>query len=377
MNKSRILVTCPKAVPPLLAKEVEALDLSVFQKRTAAVVTEGTLADCMRLNMWVRTGHRVHYLLTQFNARNADELYDELVKIPWEDYIREDGYFTVTSTVSNPTIRDTRFAGLKCKDAICDRIRETCGGIRPDSGAEPKGVVVYLYWKNSRGAIYLDTSGVPLSKRGYRRIPLKAPMQETLAASVILQTGWNGRSHFVNPMCGSGTLAIEAALIASGRAPGLTRRNFGFMHIKGYDQNAWTVIRNGALTRIRERPKCRIIATDIDPAAVAAAKKNAEAARVVDLIEFSVCDFADTKVPEGEGVVIFNPAYGERIGDVKALIPLYRRIGDFFKRSCSGYRGYVFTGNEKLFNKVSLRPSQYWTMYNSNIECRLLEYEIY
>ena len=179
--------------------------------------------DAMRLNLLIRTGHRVLFLLETFHAKNPDGLYEKISRIQWEDYIPEDGYICVTSTVETPTIQDSRFANLKCKDAMVDRIKRKCGH-RPDSGPKRDQTVIHLYWKDEVCLIYLDTSGEPLSKRGYRKIPLKAPMQETLAAAVILATGWKGDGNFVNPMCGSGTLAIEAALIALERAPGSIER---------------------------------------------------------------------------------------------------------------------------------------------------------
>ena len=375
-NKTRILVTCPKEVPPLLATEIEAMKLPILSRETAGVMTEGTFEDCMRLNLHVRTGHRVHRLIRDFKAFDANELYQGIIDIPWEQHIREDGYISIASSVHNDTIRDGRYANLKCKDAICDRMRKTCGR-RPDSGSELRGAVIFLHWHGTRCGVYFDTSGEPLSRRGYRRIPMSAPMQETLAAAVVLNTGWKGDGCFINPMCGAGTLAIEAALIALNRAPGLLRREFAFMHLKDFKNERWEKLRADAGKAARDSIPGRIIATDINPQAVAAAKKNAAAAGVEHVIEFAICDFGETVVPEGGGVVVFNPEYGERMGETQTLIPVYRRIGDFLKRQCRGYRGYVFTGNRKLFNKVSLKPSRQWTLYNSNIECRLLEYEVF
>ncbi len=376
MSKSKILVTCPKAIPPLLAQEIRALGLPVLRELPAGVETEGGLADCMKLNLWLRTGHRVLLLIKTFQARNADELYAQVSGIPWEKHIREDGYVSVMSSVENTTIRDTRFASLRCKDAIVDRINKECGR-RPDSGPSCEGVVIFLYWRQNECAIYFDTSGEPLSKRGYRKIPLQAPMQETLAAAVVLTSGWRGEKNFINPMCGSGTLAIEAALLGLGRAPGFTRENFAFMHLKDFDERAWEKLRGDAQAAAANSFPGKIIATDIDAGAVKAARQNAAGAGVEDFIEWDACDFAETQVPEGGGVVVFNPEYGERLGDTQSLVLVYRRIGDFLKRSCKGFAGYVFTGNRKLFNKVGLKPSRELTFFNSNIECRLLEFEIY
>lgn len=377
-EKRTLLVTCPKGIAPWLAAEVRGLGFAAPAEGEAAVETAGTLADAMRMNLHLRTGHRVLYHLSAFRAEDPDGLYRGVRGIPWEEILHERGahaYLSVTSTADTPTIRDTRFVNQKAKDAIVDRLQER-RGMRPDSGPERDRAVVHIFWKGAEVIVYLDTSGEPLSRRGYRKIPLAAPMQETLAAAVILATGWNGRTSFVNPMCGSGTIAIEAALFAEGRAPGLLRSNYGFMHLKGFDPALWRRIRADAHD-IQRETAARIVATDIDPAAVSAARKNARTAGVEDLIQFNVCPFAETPVPEKRGIVVLNPPYGERIGDEKALIGLYGEIGDFFKKHCSGYRGYLFTGNMALGKQVGLKAKRRIPFYNGEIECRLLEYELY
>jgi len=375
-TKGNILVTCAKAMPPWLALELKDAGFPVTRELEAAVETTGTLSDCMILNLSLRTAHRVLFLVKEFPASNADDIYRQVSGIHWEDYVPADGYLCINSAVSNETINDPRFPTLKCKDAIVDRIRSVHGR-RPDSGSEQTGTVVFLYWHDTNAKIYLDTSGEPLSRRGYRKIPLKAPMQETLAAGVVLATGWRGDGNLVNPMCGSGTIAIEAALIAQKRLPGLLRTNFGFEHIIGFDPGAWKKLR----TNSREKPKSaingRIIASDIDPKAVDAAKKNAMTAGVDSLIEFSVCDFTATEIPAGGGAVILNPEYGERLAENEDLTKFYFGIGDFLKQKCQGYRGYVFTGNLELAKRVGLRSSRRIPFYNSRIECRLLEFELY
>ncbi len=371
-----LLITCAKAMPSYLCAEIKKLGFRVVAELDAAVQTKGTLKDAMLLNLHLRTAHRVLYMLDEFKAENADQLYENLHELPWEDYVPADGYLCVNCAVLNDTIRDTRFAALKCKDAIVDRIRSV-KKMRPDSGSEQDRSVVFLYWRGNDAKIYIDTSGEPLSKRGYRQISLKAPMQETLAGGVLMATGWDGNSNFINPMCGSGTIAIEAALLASNQAPGFLRGNFGFKHVPGFDENAWNNIRAGAEKEIKRAGLPKIIASDIDHEAVLAAKKNAAKAGVAGMIDFRTCDFAETPVPEGDGVVVLNPEYGERLGADKKLEETYFRIGDFFKQKCQGYRGYVFTGNMELGKKVGLRSKRRIIFYNSQIECRLLEFDIY
>ncbi|HVP78120.1 MAG TPA: class I SAM-dependent RNA methyltransferase [Thermodesulfobacteriota bacterium] len=375
-EKSRIVVTCAKGVTPFLKQEVHSLGFPVLSEGRAEVETEGTMVDTLRLNLLIRTGQRVLFLVDSFHVETPDELYRKISRIRWEDYIPEEGYFSVTSSVQNPSIKDSRYPNVKCKDAVVDRIKEKRGR-RPDTGSERDRVVIHLYWRGNLGQVYLDTSGEPLSKRGYRMIPLKAPMQETLAAAVILATGWIGKGSFINPMCGSGTLAIEAALLGLGRAPGLLRNNFGFMHLKGFDGSSWKNLRRKVRADARDRLDGRMIATDINQQAVEAAKKNAMTAGVERFVEFGVCDFSETPVPDQGGVVVLNPEYGDRMGEIEGLGRTYRGVGDFLKKKCHGYRGYVFTGNLDLAKKVGLRTKRRILFYNGPIECRLLEYDLY
>ncbi len=373
---NRIILTCSKGIAPVLKEEVLALGLPVYTEFPAGVESAGTLADCMRLNLHLRTAHRVLWFLGEFPAATVSDYYSGIRKILWEDWIPETEYFSVSSSVEHESIKDTRFANQKCKDAIADRIKEVHGR-RPDSGPEQKGASVFVYWRGPSCSVYLDTSGEPLSRRSYRKNPFKAPMQETLAAAVILLSGWRGDGHFINPMCGSGTLAIEAALIAQNRAPGLLRSNFAFMHLRGFRQSEWSALRQQARNAAKKRIDGRIIATDHDPRAIQAARSNAMTAGVDHLMTFDVCDYAQTPVPDGGGIVVLNPEYGERLGEVKRLEAVYSGIGDFLKRKCSGYKGYVFTGNLDLAKKVGLKTSRRITLFNSSIECRLLEYPLY
>jgi 23S rRNA G2445 N2-methylase RlmL len=375
MNKTTIMITTARGLEKCLAREVQELGLPVTWAGISGVKTTGTLVEAMKLNLHLRTGHRVLLLVRSCLCKNPDELYRAVAAIPWETMIPADGYVSVVANVVNDTVRDTRFAGLKCKDAIVDRILQHKGR-RPDSGPEQNGAVVNLFWREERCEIYLDTSGEPLTKRGYRKNPLGAPMQETLAAGVILSSVWDRKAPFVNPMCGSGTLAIEAALIAANRAPGLIRQQFGFMHTLLHDAPAWTRLRDEARALVQ---KCegKIIATDISPEAVAASINNAKTAGVERLIEFTTCDLADTVIPEGRGVVIVNPEYGKRMGADKELPLLYRRIGDFFKKKCQGYTGYVFTGAPALAGQIGLKSGRRCAFFSGSLECRLYEYELY
>ena len=375
-TESKIVITCNKRLSPYLQQEVEALGFKPVRVFQTGIELLGTINDCIALNLNLRCASQVLYLIKSFTADDPQQLYDRLVEIEWEKLIDFTGYFSVSSNVNNEHIRTPLFANVKVKDAIADRIKSQ-KGIRPNSGAEVNKTLVHLYWQESEADIFLDTSGETLAKHSYRKIPGKAPMLEALAAGTIMATRWDKNSTFINPMCGSGTLAIEAALLATDKCPGLFRMNYAFMHILGYDEQVFFVERRKLKDKAKKETGFKIIATDISADAVDIAQKNAKTAGVDHLIDFSVCDFADTPVPETAGVVMFNPEYGERLGVHTKLEATYKRIGDFLKKDCLGYRGYVFTGNPDLAKKIGLSTSRRIEFYNGKLDCRLLEYELY
>ncbi len=376
-SSSKIIITCHKWLSPALQKEVIAMGFRIDRSFQTGLELTGTVNDCIRLNLNLRSASQVMYSLKSFICNDPDELYRNLVNIQWEKLIKADGYFSVTSNVFHPTIQTSLFANLRVKDAIVDRMRETTQ-LRPNTGSELKAVVVYLFWKQDEAEIFLDTSGETLAKHGYRKLPGKAPMLEALASATILSTKWNKIAPFVNPMCGSGTLAIEAALIATNRTPGLLRSNYSFMHVKGYDKEVYDCERRKLDEQIINVPGLKIIASDLSDKAISIAKLNAAAAGVESLIDFQVCDFEATQIPEAESAIImFNPEYGERLGDELELNATYARMGDFLKNKCKGYTGYIFTGNLDLAKKIRLKPSRRIEFFNATIDCRLLEYELY
>lgn len=372
----KIIITCNKRLSPYLQDEVRDLGFDIKRAFHTGVELSASINDCIRLNLNLRCASQVLYSLRSFTAKDGDELYNFLREIAWEDLIAFDGYVSVTSNVNNPTITTPLFANLKVKDAIVDRINER-KGLRPNSGPDLHRTVVHLYWQGDKAEIFLDTSGETLAKHGYRKHPGKAPMLEALASGVVYASKWDRKSPFINPMCGAGTLAIEAALIATGRKPGLFRMNYAFMHILGYDEQVFFAERRRLKDAVDKKAEVHIVATDISKEAVAIAEANAKTAGVDRLISFAVCDFADTEVPQQPGVLVINPEYGDRLGTHSKLEVTYGRIGDFMKQQCKGYTGYVFTGNPDLAKKIGLRASRRIEFYNGKLDCRLLEYELY
>lgn len=374
---SEIFITCNNRLAPYLAMEVAVLGYNVEALLPTGVRLIGTMTDCIRLNVHLRCASQVMYSIKKFVCRGPDDLYHHVHRMEWENLIPLDTYLSVTSTVYHHSIRTDMFANVKVKDAIVDRVREKTGK-RPDTGSALLGMVVYLFWRDEAAELFIDTSGETLAKHGYRKIPGKAPMLEALAAATILATNWSRNAPFVNPMCGSGTLAIEAALLATGRVPGLQRTSYAFMHVKDYDAMVWLEEVQRAKMNVKEVEGLQIIATDISDDAVHIAGINAEIAGVQQYIQWNVCDFAETKIPlQQKGVVMINPEYGERLGEIDDLTDTYARIGDFFKQQCKGYLGYVFTGNLELAKKIGLKAHRRIEFYTGKIDCRLLEYELY
>lgn len=375
--KGKIVITCKDRFSSYVEEEVVSLGFKPVKIERTFVEIEGSLNDCIDLNLHLRTASHVLYELKSFYLHKADDIYRRVKVIPWEDYLEPDTYISVISTVDNDTVTNPLFVNVRIKDAIVDRFREKFDR-RPDSGSNLDGAVLQLYWKETQATLYINTSGETLAKHGYRKIPGHAPMLEALASATILASGWDMMSPFVNPMCGSGTLAIEAALMATGRYPGLMRDQYSFMFFKGYDATVYQKIKAKMERKIFRAPNLKIIASDISEQAVLFARENAAVAGVEDLIEFQVCDFRDTYVPEtGEGVVFFNPEYGERLGEEGDLGEVYQSMGDFLKQKCTGYTGLIFTGNMVLAKKVGLRTARRIEFYNGTIDCRLLKYELF
>lgn len=410
-----IIISCAKGLAEWTRREVIALGYRVIDETENTVVIRGAMREMLNLNLRLRTAHRVLVPLLRARCTNLRHLYSLVNSIDWENQLDENGYFSVSSVAHNRTVRDTRMPSLVTKDAIADRMRERCCR-RPDSGGENIGAAVFVYWEDDEVIVYLDTSGEPLSKRGYRKIPGSAPMQETLAAACIHAMRWDGRTPFISPMCGSGTPAIEATLIALNRAPGMFKSHFAFMSLKGYTriiegasapktaprsrfgvspEQIWKEMKFEARAEeVKPENLPPIIATDISAEAVENAHTNAIAAGVSEYITFAACDFAKTEIPQvpvaeqqetGQsrpqspscGAVFFNPEYGIRLGDPKELAVVYERIGDFLKQKCAGYTGAVLTGSRSLAQCIGLRTAARIPFFNGPIDCRLLIYPMY
>lgn len=374
---SKIIVTCNRRLSAYLEKEIIALGYTPVKVFLTGVELQGTMQDCIKLNLHLRCASQVLLSIKEFYCDHPEDLYDAVLDINWTSIITPETYFSITSNVFHDSINNGMYANVKVKDAIVDVFKDKRLE-RPSTGPLQDAAVIHLHWKHEDAELFLDTSGETLAKHGYRRFPGRAPMLESLAACTIVAGKWDRASHFVNPMCGSGTLAIEAALMASNRAPGLLRNNYSFMHFVGYQEAIYLQEKEIIKNQIQENNSIKIIASDISNQAIEVARANAEIAEVDHLIDFQICDFRDTQVLQHEaGVVYINPEYGERLGEIEQLEITYKAMGDFLKQSCQGYNAYIFTGNLDLAKKIGLKASRRIEFYNGKIDCRLLEYEMY
>ncbi|MFA7536428.1 MAG: bifunctional 23S rRNA (guanine(2069)-N(7))-methyltransferase RlmK/23S rRNA (guanine(2445)-N(2))-methyltransferase RlmL [Desulfuromonadales bacterium] len=373
--------TAPKGMEQLLADELRALGATAVDAGRGGVAFRGPLATGYRACLWSRTASRVLLPLARFKAPTPEALYAGINEMPWEEHLAPEGTLTVDFTLAQSQITHSHFAALKVKDAVVDRFRDRFG-VRPsiDRARPDLRLNVYLYRDSAR--VGLDLSGESLHRRGYREEGAAAPLKENLAAAILLLAGWpelaRAGAPFVDPLCGSGTLPIEAALLAGDVAPGLLRPHFGFLGWKGHDGAAWDALLADARQRAAEgkRRLPAIIGFDAEASAVRAALANIERAGLHGLVHAEKRELSAAEAPRGAagGLLAANPPYGERLGEEKALVSLYARLGEALQTRFAGWRAAVFTGNERLGMRLGLAPARTDILFNGPIECRLLHF---
>ena len=371
-----VQATCDNGLAPYLEAELAELGFPARRVHRNGAEIVANMNGCERLCLSSRIAYAFLYQLLEFPCRDANELYQTARGYTWEEVLTPEAELSITCRVSTPSVNDTRYPVLKLKDAIVDRLRERCQ-TRPNTNNDRRGAVVHLNWQDGHAWAFLNAAGQKLSDRGYRRSPGAAPLRETWAAAILRAAGYDGARPFVNPMCGSGTLAIEAALVMRHCAPGLLRDQYGFKHLRGFSAEGYARLRRELSKEKKTSGFFPIIASDIDPEAVACARRNAATAGVDGLIDFQVCDFRETRFSGENACIVLNPPYGERLGEVRELEPLYKAIGDWLKQKCQGTTGHVFTGNRELGKKIGLKPDRRFEFFNAKIECRLFRYGIY
>ena len=379
MKKLSYLATAARGTESLVAEELEELGASGISAGHGIVRFQGDVElgwiACLKL----RVAMRVLKPLAEFAAPDADALYAGVKKIRWEEHVTDRHTIAVDATVKdNPNLTHSHFVALKAKDAIVDQLRDQLGA-RPSVNAADPDVQIVLHVDGPRAMLSLDLSGEPLFKRGYRVRAGAAPLKETLAAAIVLSTTWGGRRPFVDPMCGSGTIVIEAALLASGRAPG-RHRNFGFQRWPSWGRpqlERWKEILAEADGETTERGRTTIFASDAADDAVAAAQANAQAAKVFPMIEFRRRDVRSLTPTNPPGVIATNPPYGERVGGRGVeLDALYKQMGERF-RALKGHDVYVFMAHdEALLAALALTPIESKALWNGPLECRLHHFRV-
>lgn len=371
-----ITVTTLAGLEEILAEELRALDMEYIKLGTRAVTCSGNLRQLYEANLWCRTAIRVLKPFRTFKTRDEKDLYAQVQKVDWSEYLNLDQTFAISAAVSHSTFEHSLYVAQLTKDAIVDQFRKDTGR-RPSVDKINADVRFNLHMHENQVTLSLDSSGDSLHRRGYRLQTNVAPLNEVLAAGIISLTGWDKKSPFVDPMCGSGTFLIEAAMMAQNIAPGLYRRDpYGFESWKDYDASIFEMVWKTAEAKASFDPKATILGYDIDPDYVQAAQNNIENAGLENLIKVEEADFFKTEAPTEPGVVVMNPPYNERIIS-EDIDLLYKNIGDTLKNNYQGYDAFVFTGNLDAAKNVGLRASRRTPLYNGPIDCRLLKYELY
>ena len=367
--------TCARGLEPVLAGELDDLGAGDVTPGRGGVTFTGDAALLYRANLWLRTAVRVLRPVLDAEVRTPDELYDAVRTIDWAEFLTPAHTLAVDCNVRDSGITHSLYASRRVKDAICDQFRDKLG-VRPSVDPERPMVGLNLHVHRDRATLSLDSSWDSLHKRGYRPVQTRAPLNEALAAGLLLRCRWNPETPLVDPLCGSGTFCVEGAWLALNRPPGLTREWFGFQGWPSFDPMLWAAVRADARAKMRSALPATIRGSDVRRDAVEFAGANAQAAGVGHLLRFDQLDVKAARPPAGPpGMVICNPPYGERLGDEQEWVGLYRALGDALGTHWKGWRALVFTGNDWLARKVGLRVKSHLPFFNGKIPCQLWEFD--
>lgn len=370
----KIIVKTSFGLEEVLIEELKQLGINDAVLANRAVTFTGNLSDVYKANLWLRTATRIIVPLQTFKITSDTDLYNKMKLIKWDNYFSVKQSFLIDSTVFSPLFNHTKYAAFKAKDAVVDQFRDQYG-IRPNVNTENPDIRLNLHIDAENNCtVSLDSSGEILSKRGFKESQSIAPMKEDLAAGMILLSDWDKQSTFIDLFCGSGTLLIEATMIAKNIAPNLKREKFGFMSWKNYDAALFTNIKNEAIAA--QKPLAnKIIGVEISGRSLGMARANISGAGLLDVIELHKKDFREFNAPSDKGVIISNPPYGERIGE--NVDELYKDFGDTLKKKYNGYSAWFISSNMEALKKVGLKPSRKIKLFNGNLECRLMNYQMY
>lgn len=357
----------------VLVQELKQLGASQIVKKNRAVEFLGDLGFLYKANYSLRTALKILVPIHHFKAKNETIFEKEINKIPWENYFFNSQSFAIDATVYSDYFKHSQYIMLKMKDGIVDRFRKKFGK-RPDIERYNPDIKFHLHISNQEVTISLDSSGDPLFKRGYRKSHFEAPINEVLAAGLLNLAGWDGKGNFLDPMCGSGTLLVEAAMIALNMPPQLHRKQFGFMNWKNFDLELFNKIKDTRINRIKDFSG-KIIGYDISDKALVSAKNNIEAADLSEFIELKNQDFFTSQKDLFPLLVVFNPPYDERLSITTDHF--YKNIGDTLKNNYKNTLAWFITSDLEAYKKIGLRPSRKIKIYNGKLECRFFQYDIY
>lgn len=362
-----------RGLESLLAGELEAVGGGNIRTGFRVVYFDGDIEVMYRANFQTRTALRILKPFYEFRAKTDEELYNGAYSFDWSGLLTENSTFAVNGVVSSPYFNHSKFIALRVKDAIADQFRAKTGK-RPDVDTENPDVRINLHVSSDRCTLLLDSSGDSLHKRGYRTTTVEAPINEVLAAGMIMLSGWDRESAFIDPMCGSGTIPIEAAMMAYNIPPGIYRKQFAFEKWPDFDKDLFNNIYNEEYPEPEVTPK--IVGSDMSSQAVAMAKTNAKNAFMGKKIDFKVSAFEDMLPPANEGMLITNPPYGERLkqDNIKAF---HMIMGDYLKKNFTGYTAWILSSNIEALKFTGLRPEQKIVLYNGPLECRFVKFSIY
>ncbi|WP_303811214.1 class I SAM-dependent RNA methyltransferase [Apibacter mensalis] len=357
----------------VLVQELKQLGASQIVKKNRAVEFLGDLGFLYKANYSLRTALKILVPIHHFKAKNETIFEKEINKIPWENYFFNSQSFAIDATVYSDYFKHSQYIMLKMKDGIVDRFRKKFGK-RPDIERFNPDIKFHLHISNQEVTISLDSSGDPLFKRGYRKSHFEAPINEVLAAGLLNLAGWDGKGNFLDPMCGSGTLLVEAAMIALNMPPQLHRKQFGFMNWKNFDLELFNKIKDTRINRIKDFSG-KIVGYDISDKALVSAKNNIEAADLSEFIELKNQDFFTSQKELFPLLVVFNPPYDERLSITTDHF--YKNIGDTLKNNYKNTLAWFITSDLEAYKKIGLRPSRKIKIYNGKLECRFFQYDIY
>lgn len=357
----------------VLAEEVKKLGGKNVDVKNRAVTCEGDLGFLYKLNYSCRTALKILVPIMEFKAFNESKFYDKLFKFDWDQFLEKHQSFAIDATVNSERFSHSQFMTLKMKDAIVDYFQEK-HKVRPNISKDNPDIKFHLHIDRELVSISLDSSGDPLFKRGYRKEQTVAPINEVLASGMLQLAGWDGKGNFLDPMCGSGTLLIEAAMIAMDLPAQTFRRNFAFQNWKNYDSELFKTIKEVRLNRVKEFTR-KIVGYDIDYSALDAARANIESAEMEDVIEVRKQNFFDSEKDMFPLLIVFNPPYDERISINDD--DFYKKIGDTFKQHYPNTLAWLISADLDAPKKIGLRPSRKIKLFNGKLETRFLQYEMY